>query len=143
MNILACLDSPENSRELIAKAEQLAVAMEAKLWLLHVVEADPDFVGFDVGPQSVRDTLAKEFQEEHDWLQQESASLRKKKVDAQALVVQGGVAEIILKELEKRAADIVIVGSHSSHKIKNLILGSVSNEVVRRSAKPVLLVPLQ
>ena len=63
-NILVCIDFHEQTKNLINKAAEIAKAFNAKLWLVHVAAPDPDFVGYDVGPQYIRDARADELKEE-------------------------------------------------------------------------------
>lgn len=59
-NILVTIDFNENENLLLDKAYQMAKAFGAKLWLMHIAAPDPDFVGYDVGPQYIRDARATE-----------------------------------------------------------------------------------
>lgn len=68
-NILVTIDFEEKGQVLIEKAAELAEKFNAKLWLVHVAAPDPDFIGYDVGPQYVRDVLAKDLRNEHKLLQ--------------------------------------------------------------------------
>jgi nucleotide-binding universal stress UspA family protein len=53
-NILVPLDFQEATLDVLDHASLLAQSLSAKLWLVHVGDPDPDFVGYGVGPQSVR-----------------------------------------------------------------------------------------
>ena len=49
---------------LIDKAIEMAKAFDSKIWLLHVAAPEPEFIGFGVGPQYIRDTRAEELRKE-------------------------------------------------------------------------------
>lgn len=51
------------------------------------------------------------------------------------------VAEGIIEEINNRKADAVVVGSHGRSALVHLLLGSVAEEVLRKSPVPVLIVP--
>jgi len=57
----------------------------------------------------------------------------------EAHLLEGRAAEVILKEAEKH--DLIVMGTHGRTGLDRLLLGSVAQEVVRKSPKPVLLVP--
>jgi nucleotide-binding universal stress UspA family protein len=140
-NILVPVDYSEITPAVIATAHSLADAFSARLWLIHVAAPDPEFVGYDAGPQSVRDQQASHLRDEHRRLQQEAARLRDAGVDATALLIQGPTVEKILAEAERVAADCIVLGSHGHGAVHRALLGSVSESVLRQAALPVLIVP--
>jgi len=77
-NILAAVDFSPISDLVIARASELAQAFGSALWLVHVAAPDPDFVGYESGPQSVRQTVAAELRDVHRQLQEQSATLRER-----------------------------------------------------------------
>ena len=63
--ILALVDFSDVTEAVVKAAGELAGTFKAVLYLLHVAAPDPDFVGYEAGPQTVRDNAAKHFREEH------------------------------------------------------------------------------
>ena len=59
-NILVTIDFNENEKLLIDKAFQLAEPFDSKIWLIHIAAPDPDFIGYKVGPQYIRDSRASD-----------------------------------------------------------------------------------
>src|SRR5437588_11544073 len=53
----------------------------------------------------------------------------------------GAVVEEILNEADVVNADLIVVGTHGHGAMYNLLVGSVTKGVLRRSTRPVLLVP--
>ena len=51
------------------KAFQLAKSFDSKLWLMHIAAPNPDFVGYEAGPQYIRDNRGTELRKEHKLLQ--------------------------------------------------------------------------
>ena len=141
MNILVCVDLSESTDKVTKSAEELAKLSSAKLWILYVAEPEPDFVGFDTGPQSVRDSHAAKFHSEHRKIQEIADRLRSTSMDATALLVRGPTAETILKEALKLKADIIVVGSHGKGVAHQLLVGSISEQVIRKAECPVFVVP--
>ncbi|MES9927272.1 MAG: universal stress protein [Candidatus Thiodiazotropha sp. 6PDIVS] len=142
MNALVAIDLSPTSWTVIEQALSLLDQSSTRhLWLLHIANPEPDFVGFEPGPQAVRDGQAKDFHQQHKSLQDFADRVRTQGSDCTALQVQGAYAEKILVEAEKLEADVIVVGSHGKGLTKELIYGSTSNQLVRRSEIPVLIVP--
>jgi len=151
MKLLVGVDLSESTETVVNKAERFAKALSAKVWLLHIAEPEPadiyiagyepDSIGVGLDPQSLRDALAQRFHREHRQLQEIADRLRMAGLDATALLVQGATVDTILKEASKLEVDMIVVGSHGQGAIYKLLVGSVSEGVLRKSACPVLVVP--
>lgn len=141
MNILTCVDLSESTDKIVVRAVEIAKAVSGKLWFLHVAEPEPDFIGYEVGPQSVRDSLSIKFREQHRMLQEIADRVRKGGVDATALLVQGSTVETILAKAAKLGADMIIVGTHGRGAMYQLLVGSVSEGLLHNSECPILIVP--
>ncbi|UCH22247.1 MAG: universal stress protein [Deltaproteobacteria bacterium] len=57
-------------------------------------------------------------------------------------VLEGYPAEVILREAEKLNCDVIVMGSHGKGIISQTFLGSVTKRVLRRTRKPVFIIPL-
>jgi len=141
MQLLVAVDFSDSSRIVIESVKNLAKAVSGKVWLLHVAEPDPEFVGYDVDPPEMRDAVARKFHREHQHIQELSKELRAKGVDCEALLIQGPTVETILRESEKLSVDMVVLGSHGKGILRHILLGSTSEGVIQKSSVPVLVVP--
>ncbi|MEM7757679.1 MAG: universal stress protein [Cyanobacteria bacterium P01_A01_bin.40] len=140
-NILAAIDFSDVSSAVVDKAAELANSFGSKLWLIHVAAPDPDFVGYDTGPQCERDWRAKVLRKEHRYLQDKALELEEKGIKVTPLLVQGATVETILQETSKLKAEMVVIGSHGRGALYKTLVGSVSEGVIRRSLCPVLVIP--
>jgi nucleotide-binding universal stress UspA family protein len=141
-NILVTIDLNKDDQLLIDKAFQLAEQFDSKIWLLHIAAPDPDYIGYKVGPQYIRDFRASELRKEHRLLQELTNDLTKKGVNAEGLLVQGATIEMIMEEAKKLTVDLIITSHHEHNFIYQAFVGSVSGKIVKRSRIPVLIVPL-
>ncbi len=140
--ILTAIDFSEVTPKVGRLTEKLALAFEGcKVCLVHVAPPEPDFVGYDPGPQTVRDKLAEQFREEHRKINKMRESMEGKGLDVTALLIQGATIEKILEEIDRCKADLVVMGSHGHGALHQLLVGSVSEGVLRQARCPVLLVP--
>ena len=140
-NILVPVDFSDVTAMVVERAVALARAFGARLTLLHVAAPDPSFVGYDAGPQSVRDQVAREMHEEHRALSELDRKVEQAGVASTALLVRGFPTEKILKEARALPADLIIMGSHGRSALHHLLVGSVTDGVLRETACPVLVVP--
>jgi len=143
VNILVAIDLSDASARVIDVCEHVAKAMSATVWVLHVAEAEPDFVGYDAGPDVVRDQVAREFRDEHKAVQSYAHDLRQSGLEAIALLIQGPIVETILKEAERLQIDLMIVGSHGFGPLYDLVVGSSSRGILKHTKVPVLVVPVR
>jgi nucleotide-binding universal stress UspA family protein len=141
MKLLVCVDLSESTEIIVKKIEETAKALSAKVWLLHNAVPEPDFVEFKVDPQAARESLAKKFHGEHRQIQELANRMRKAGLDTTALLVQGATVETILNEASELEVDMIVVGSHGRGAMYQLLVGSVSEGVLRKSRCPILVVP--
>lgn len=142
-NILVTIDFEEKGQVLIDKAAEMAEKFNAKLWLVHVAAPDPEFVGYEVGPQYVRDVLAKDLREEHKLLQNFSTQLKNRNIDAEGLLVQGTTIETIVELTQKLAIDLIVIGKHKHGFFHKTFMVSTDESLIELSNVPVLVVPLK
>lgn len=151
MKLLVGVDLSEPTEKIVKKAEEIAKALAAKVWIIHIVKPepadlyigghDPDSTGVGMDPQSFRDSLAKRFHDEHRQTQEIADRLRKAGLDTTALLVLGDTVETMLKEASKLDVDMIVVGSHGRGAMHQLLMGSTSEGVLHKSECPVLVVP--
>jgi len=140
MSLLVAVDFSDVTERQVVAVERLA-APGREIHVLHVAEPDPDFVGFEGGPDAVREQIAAEFRQEHRQVQALAARLRDAGFDATGLLVQGPTVTTILEQAEKLEAHAIVVGSHGRSALFDLVVGSVSAGVIRKAGVPVLVVP--
>ena len=136
------MDFNKNEELLIDKALELAKSFNSKLWLVHIAAPDPDFVGYEVGPQYIRDSRAAEIRKEHRLLQEYTIKLKEKEVNTEGLLLQGATIEMVIKECKKLNIDLIIAGHHEHGFLYKALVGSVSAGILKKSKIPVLLIPL-
>ena len=140
-NTLTLIDFSEICGKVVERAAELAKFYEAKCWLIHVAAPDPDFVGYDVGPQYIRDSRADELKEEHNILEKYQKQLGKDGIECEMLLIQGQTNTTILEEIERLKIDMVVLGSHGHSKLYDLLVGSVCEYTLRHATVPLLIIP--
>ena len=140
--ILVLVDFEDPTEQVAAHAIELALAYKASCWLLHVAAPDPEFVGYEPGPQYIRDHRAGELRKEHLALERLQSRFQEKEVPCEILLIQGYPNEVIRSEMVKRGIDLVIMGHHRRIKLREWIVGSVGKEVLRDSPVPLFIIPV-
>ncbi len=141
-NILISLDFKANYQKLIDKGIEIGEQFKAKVWLLHITAPDPDFVGYGVGPQYIRDVRAEEMRVEHRQLQDISKAAQSRGIDSEGLLIQGPTVETILEEANKLNIDLIIIGRRDHGFFYRAIIGDTSSDVISESNIPILVVPI-
>jgi len=62
--------------------------------------------------------------------------------DIEVVVAEGNVVEEILDEAGRRQCDLIVMGYHAHGKVKDTVLGSTSQKLLRYSQIPVFLIRL-
>lgn len=135
--ILVAVDDSEYSSFACQLAAQLSMALpgEELLYLLHCTPLVPNLIG---GEQ--RSQLIREHQQEAEQILDAAAkSFESTGNSCQKLIRVGDPAEHIVSAAEELGCDLIITGTHGSGKVQNLLLGSVSSDVIEQSHIPVLL----
>ena len=137
-NILCPVDHSDCSKEALKYAVSFAIKDNSKLYLLHVI----DIRTFDesinaMTPQIPDDkTLAQLKTKLLDCIPEEIRD----DMDVEALVVQGIPFVEIISTAKKNDVDMIVLGSHGRTGITHMMMGSVSEKVVRKAPCPVLTV---
>jgi len=66
---------------------------------------------------------------------------RRPDVPTRTVVAEGSVAATILETAKSRGVDLIVMGTHGSSGFERLVLGSVTEKVLRKATCPVLTVP--
>lgn len=141
MKLLVAVDLPAASGRVVDAAAKAARLAGAEVFVLHVAEPEPDFMGFEAGPEVVRGQIAEEFRRQHREVQALAEGVRQTGIAATALLIRGPTVETTLKEAERLGADLIVVGSHGRSAVYDVLVGRYSAGILRRSPIPVLVVP--
>lgn len=143
MNILVAVDLSPASAKVVEAARGVADLTGATIYVLHVAEPEPDLVGYDTSPTMVRAQVAEELHEEHREVQALAEQLRDEGLDATALLIRGPTVATTLKEADSLDAGMIIIGSHGHGAVYDVLVGSYSAGIIRKSKIPVLVVPVK
>ncbi|MFZ4398936.1 MAG: universal stress protein [Bacteroidales bacterium] len=148
--VLIALDYDPTSQKVAEIGFSLAKTMDAELILMHVI-SDPMYytltghvtvMGF-AGEKGTGKYTNKSIDDAKKIAQKFLESTRKHLGDdkIQILVKEGDFAKTILKTAKDSHADIIVIGSLSKKWLENIVMGSVTQEVLNYSTIPLFIVP--
>ena len=139
--LLAATDLSASSNRSALRAAMLAKESGAKLELVHVLE------------QSALDELRELFKKDGEALQENIRSQTKKELsqladdlakilgrNTKCHLVEGKALEGIMAQVEDLDADLLIVGSHGTGFVRQMLLGATAERLLRMTLRPVLTV---
>jgi nucleotide-binding universal stress UspA family protein len=136
--ILIAVDGSEAALKAGRMAADMALALGAKLTLVHVMPRlllPPDVYGLTLAE------VEKEHRAYADALLDKAASeLARPSLEIGRIVLYGSPAEAIAEEAAASDVGMVVVGSRGHGAVARVFLGSVSDRLVHISSKPVLVV---
>jgi nucleotide-binding universal stress UspA family protein len=134
--ILVATDGSKFSEAAIAEAINMAKVCLSKLFIIAVIEANPEFEA--LAPQ----LMEKAEQETHDYLQSLKAKAKNEGIDCDTISHEGEEPyKFIVEEAEKNKIDMIVMGSHGRTGLKRLLMGSVTARVIGHAPCKVLVVP--
>jgi len=125
-----------------ARALQLAVAIAAtfnsEIYIVHAVQ--PLLYGDGQTPMPVEILYAQFEAAKHDINQLVSSEPRLAGLRFRTAVDYGGALDLINRVAKEEKVTLIVLGSHEASGFEKVMLGSVSETVLRRSSCPVLIV---
>lgn len=128
--------SPAADRALLY-VEHLARLENAEVVVVHVFEVPGRYAATEV----YEDLRASFDRAAWAVVDDAVAELEKGDVRARGVVREGPAAQVILQVAEEENASLIILGTRGPSSAAELLLGSVSAEVLRRARCPVMAVP--
>jgi nucleotide-binding universal stress UspA family protein len=138
--VLIALDYDETSLKVAEEGYLMANAMNAETILLHAIsEQMVYYSGY-----SYMETFHVEIL--NDLHKSTGAFLNKAKKHLgdetiKIVIKEGDVAETILKTAKELNVNIIVMGSHSRKWLENVLLGSATEEVLKRTSIPLYIIP--
>ena len=134
--ILVPLDGSEQSIWALGKAVQIAKKVGGEITLIHVYSVS----SFAITPMQVYRCVQAMRKHAEGILEDGKKKAETEGVQAKTLLVDGHTVEEILKAAKEGNFSLIVIGARGLSKMKELLLGSVSDGVSRLAPCPVLIV---
>ena len=126
---------------IMEKTIELASSCSSKVQIIHVVppSCSPPY---NVDSKMFRREVATELRYEHKRLQYLAKYMRDVNIDAKALLVRGSIISTILRESERLAVDLVIIGRHRHGPLYRALMNGTDEGLLAKCSCPIMFVPV-
>jgi nucleotide-binding universal stress UspA family protein len=138
--IMHATDFSSNTMPALRQAVALARRWRARVILLHVMTPPSPFVWEGIPPSSYDELLAHARRATKRQLASLLSRVRRKGVQASAVLAEGLPAEEVLRTARRQRADLLVLGTHGRTGLRRALMGSVAERIVRQARCPVLTV---
>ncbi len=134
------LDFSEFSERAFDYAQSLARHYHAPLLVGYVIQ--PLFTGYPsyIDPDVVSEVALGLRSQAEEEIEKFVKSRFRDGVQVENVVLEGNIPDQILCLAQARAVDLIVMGTHGRHGLDHLLLGSVTEKVLRKARCPVLVV---
>ena len=138
--LLVPLDKSEFSERAIAVATRLASKFDSKIVLLEALE----FVGSHTPhfEDDLEQAKQRARQAVDSYLRDHQQRLQDQGFNVEIVMVEQDAAQAILAQAEAFEADVIVMATHGRGGVIRWAFGSVTDKVIRHSACPVFVVPI-
>ncbi|QLK27819.1 universal stress protein [Natrinema zhouii] len=136
-SILVPTDGSREVERALEYAFDLARAHDAAIRALYVVNA-AGYAGLPM--ETALDGVSEALRGEGQAAVERAEALAPDDVTVETEVLEGSPSRVIVDEADPAECDLVVMGTHGRGGIDRLLLGSVTERVVRRASVPVLTV---
>ena len=133
--ILVPLENSRTDEAIVAHVRALAKHCGSSIVLIHVADG---FAARNISALELRES--EEIRKDRAYLDALAAKLSGEGFAAEAVLATGDPAKEITAAATREHCDLIAMGTHGHKGVKDLIYGSVANEVRHQSMVPVLLV---
>ena len=133
--ILVPLENTPTDAAILEHVRMLATHCHASVVLIHVADG---FVARNFQSLTLRES--EEMRADLKYLEECARSLCETGIDADSLLAGGDPAVEITAAAEREGCDLIAMSTHGHRFLKDLLFGSVANEVRHRARVPVLCV---
>ncbi|KAA1014302.1 universal stress protein [Paraburkholderia panacisoli] len=142
-NIVVAVDGSEGAKRALSEAIQLAKLSHGKLTAVYVLDQSAAFTYAGACDPHLLTDAAR--QVGLSLLRGALAQMRDLNVpgDTEIVETQGiaeDIASALLRCVQHRGADLVVMGTHGRRGLRRMVIGSVAERVVRYATCPVLLI---
>lgn len=147
LKVLIALDYNPTAQKVAESGFSMAKAMKAEITLLHVISDPVYYYSTEYSPIMGFNGFLEASQLNVDGLKNAALQYLDKTAHhlgdktIRTLIIEGDFAESILKTAKEIHSDIIILGSHSRKWLENVLMGSVTEKVLRQTTIPLIIIP--
>jgi len=139
--ILCPVDFSEFSATAYDYAHSLARHYKAKLFIQHVSEPVISVPPEYISPPLIEQVYAHQVTDAEERIRELSRRRSLDEVEHEVVLERGGAADCILEFVDSEKMDLIVMGTHGKRGLDRLVVGSVTEKVLRKAHCPVLAIP--
>ena len=138
--IMVAIDGSELVKQAVKSAVEIAKLSEAKLYAVHVIALVSHSILQSLD-EEWKKTMKKQFT-----IKSEKATAyvenvgKAANIEVKSVIIEGSPANEIIDFAEKNDIDLIVMGTHEKTELQRFLIGSVTENVIRHSRKPVLVI---
>ncbi len=145
--ILVCLDGSETAEKIIPFVREEAQSHGSEVMLLRVVNPPdnltigmPGFPAIPFHTSAMPEKLKEEYDIAEAYLEQVAQPIRQQGIQVQCEIIIGSPGPSIIDYANDADVDLIAMVSHGHSNLRNVLLGSVAEYIVRESGLPMLMI---
>ena len=136
--ILCPVDFSDTSMNAANNAINFSMEIKAEITFIHIIDIQALQNIGDLSGGGIND-INLLIEEEKPVLSKLKEECDKKGIKVKTVLTHGEPVSVILETIKEEGHDLIIMGTHGKTGLKRLVLGSIAENVVRKSDIPVLL----
>ncbi len=138
--ILTVIDLKPGTEKVVAETCKYAKALNANVILVNIEPLLPGAEGSS--NEELSQDLESSYDDEIHTIHDMGAELTAQGIDNRVLIIEGTAADQLLKEAEREAASLIIIGSKPHGALVEALTHGLREQLAKKSHCPVLLVPV-
>ncbi len=138
--ILVPLDGSKLGERAIQHAEEIAGRAKAEIIFFQVVQNPLRSVPIAAGQKEDTKALQEVTDKASAYLDKVASPLKAKGIKARSVVRVGEPKGKILEEAQKENVDLIVMSTHYHGELYKMVVGTITEKVIRGTERPVLLV---
>jgi len=140
--IVALVDFSDVTTRVVEQSTVLAAAFESRLILLHVVPEQPAVLELGLAsPTVLQKPSERKIEADYNNLLDIRDSLAKSGTNVQVQQLEQGGVKKVLEQCRTFETSLIVMGSHHHNALYHLLVGTFTDDVLKRATCPVMVVP--
>lgn len=139
--ILVAVDFTDENRSVLNYAKKLAKEFHSSITIIHSESIQLFLDSYEINLMPSVEIIEAQKKIIAGKLNQIEKEFIDENIPVETILLEGTTVKNILDEAKKCNAELIITGSHKHGRFYNLIVGSTTNSLIKKSKIPILIIP--
>ena len=139
--ILIAVDFTEANKSVLAYAKKMAKEFNSSITIVHSENIQLFLDSYEINVMPSVEIIEMQKKIISEKLKKIEDEFKDEDIAVKTILLEGPTAENILNEAKICEADLIIAGSHKHGRFYNLLIGSTTNSLIKKSPIPILIIP--